>query len=393
MLFLGLAITSHSFAATPADSIAVLIQTLRDSEDAALHRDILKGMSDGLKGRRQAPMPAGWNDVSAKLAKSSDPAVRQLNQTLSLTFGSQRALASLRETLLDSAADGAARANALDALLAAKDASLAPTLQRLLGDAPLRAQAVRALANYDDAKTPSLVLAAYPKFNPAEKRDALNTLASRAGFARVLVAALEQKTVPARDLTAEIVRQIRGFGQTEINTKLDTLWGAVRESPADKLKEIERYKKIYIAGYSTPGDARRGRALFNKTCGQCHTLFEVGGKVGPDLTGSSRADLDYILENIVDPNAVIPNEYRASTIEMKDGRSLIGIVKQQDEKAVTIATQNETLALPRNEIASIQQSELSMMPDGLLDPLKDQEVRDLIYYLGRPGQVPLPGKE
>ncbi|HKI71476.1 MAG TPA: dehydrogenase, partial [Verrucomicrobiae bacterium] len=125
-------------------------------------------------------------------------------------------------------------------------------------------------------------------------------------------------------------------------------------------------------------------------CQQCHALFDAGGKVGPDLTGSNRADLDYLLQNIIDPNAVIPNEYRASTIEMKDGRSITCIVKQQDDKSVTVITQNETLVLPRNEIESVRQSELSMMPEGLLAPLQDQEVRDLLYYLSRPGQVPLP---
>ena len=63
-----------------------------------------------------------------------------------------------------------------------------------------------------------------------------------------------------------------------------------------------------------------------------------------------------------------------------------------DDKTVTLITQNETLTLPRNEIQSLQQSELSMMPEGLLAPLTDQEARDLLYYLSRPGQVPLPGE-
>jgi putative heme-binding domain-containing protein len=112
--------------------------------------------------------------------------------------------------------------------------------------------------------------------------------------------------------------------------------------------------------------------------------------VGPDLTGSNRSDLDYILQNMVDPNAVIPNEYRTSTLDMKDDRVLTGIVKEENATSVTVITANETLVLPRKEVKSIQQSELSMMPEELLTNLQEQEVRDLIYYLGRPGQVPLP---
>jgi putative heme-binding domain-containing protein len=54
-----------------------------------------------------------------------------------------------------------------------------------------------------------------------------------------------------------------------------------------------------------------------------------------------RGDTDYVLQNILDPNAVIPNEYRAWNLETKDGRSITGIVKQQDDKAVTIASATE----------------------------------------------------
>ena len=87
---------------------------------------------------------------------------------------------------------------------------------------------------------------------------------------------------------------------------------------------------------------------------------------------------------------MIPNEYRAVNVETADDRSLTGIIKQQDDRSVTLATANETLTLPRTEIKSLHQTELSMMPEGLLQPLSDQEVRDLLYYLSRPGQVPLP---
>jgi len=96
------------------------------------------------------------------------------------------------------------------------------------------------------------------------------------------------------------------------------------------------------------------------------------------------------LQNIVDPNAVIPNDYKAWTLETTDDRSISGILKQQDEKAVTLVTANETVVVPRAEIKSLRESELSMMPEGLLQACNDQEVRDLIYYLRSPGQAPLP---
>jgi putative heme-binding domain-containing protein len=353
--------------------------------------DVLKGLAAAFRGRRQVPMPKGWEPVAAALSRSANSEVRALAQSLSLTFGSAEALAALRQTLGDAAADLNARRAALTALLDVKDAGLPPLLQRLLSDADLRGAAIRGLAAYDDPNTPAAMLAIYPSLEGGDQRDALNTLASRAAFAKPMLDAVAQGKIARSALTAEIIRQLRSLKRPELEAELQTVYGVIRESTADKKQEILRYKRIWSAGGSQPGDASRGRAVFARTCQQCHTLFDTGGKVGPDLTGSNRGDLEYILENVLDPNAVIPNDYRASTIEMKDGRSITCIVKQQDDKSVTAVTQNETLVLPRNEIESMQQSELSMMPEGLLAPLSDQEVRDLIYYLSRTGQVPLPG--
>jgi len=382
-------------AALPAraeDPLAVLVRLLGQKDDPRFQLDLLRGMSDGLKGQRSVPMPAGWEAVETRLAASSDPAVRSLAQTLSLTFGSERARKELRQTLNDEQAPAAARRTALDALVGIKDAELPPSLQALLRDPGLRGPALRALAGYQDPKTPEAVLGAYPTFDPALKRDALNTLVSRVPYAAPLVAAIAAQRIPAKDLTADIVRQLRGLKDPALQTQVTKLYGTYRESSADKKAEIEKYRRLYGSGGSQPGNASPGRVVFNKVCAQCHTLFDVGGKVGPDITGANRTDLNYLLETILDPNAVIPNEYRTTEIETKDGRSLVGIVKVMGDKAVQLQTANELLSIPRDEIASQRQTELSMMPEGLLSGLSDQEVRDLIYYLTRLGQVPLPGE-
>ena len=171
---------------------------------------------------------------------------------------------------------------------------------------------------------------------------------------------------------------------------MDKLWGIARNASPDKQKQIERYQQVWRLGFSQQGDASRGRALFQRNCQPCHALFDLGGKVGPDLTGANRASIDYLLQNIVDPNAVIPNEYQAWLMETIDDRTIIGRVVRADDQAVTLMTSTETLIVPRKEIQSLRQSDLSLMPEELLAPLTDQEVRDLLYYLSRPGQVPLP---
>ena len=386
-LFFCLSLTVH---AADQDPLAALVGVLKDSKDPQLQLDILRGVSDAVKGRRSVPMPAGWADVEGKLGTSSNGDIRTLAQSLGLTFGSQKALASLRETVLNTKTELASRRAAVQSLLSVKDSALPPILVQLLATPDLRSEALKGLGAYDEPASAPAILAVYPQLSNVEKRDALNTLASRAATAKPLLAAVEAKTVSAKDLTAELVRQLRNLKNPEIDAQVQKVWGAVRETTADKKSEIDKYTKIYRAGGSTPGDASRGRLVFSKVCQQCHTLFDTGGKVGPDLTGSNRSDLGYILENMVDPNAVIPNDYQGSTIEMKDERILTGIITKQDDKAITVNTANEQLILPRNEVKSIQRSELSMMPEGLLAQLSEQEIRDLVYYLGRPGQVPLP---
>jgi putative heme-binding domain-containing protein len=128
--------------------------------------------------------------------------------------------------------------------------------------------------------------------------------------------------------------------------------------------------------------------VFNKTCAACHTLFDAGGKVGPNLTGSQRANLDYVLENVLDPSAQVANEYRVTVIDTKDDRRLEGIIVGQTEKTLTLRTPTEDILLAKSEIVKQRTSPLSMMPEGLFDGMTPVERRDLVGYLASPQQVP-----
>lgn len=372
---------------TPA-AFAAITASLQRVSDEARRMDILNGLSTALKGQRRVKMPEGWSQVETSLAATGNAEMRALVQSLSLTFGSTHALTQLRQTLMDKAADAAARGMAYNSLMAVKDAGLPPLLRQLLGDPALRSAALRGLGSFDDAQTPDAILPLYSSLSSGDKREARSTLAARPAFALRLLKAVEANQIPRSDLTADLIQQLRNLKNPEVEASLQKVWGVARDSSADKKAEIEKYKKIYWAGGSQPGDASRGRAVFAKICQQCHTLFGTGGKVGPDLTGSNRGDLDYILQNMLDPNAVIPNDYLAWNIETKDDRTITGVMKEQNDLSILVATANENVTVPRNEIATMHQSKLSMMPEGLLTPLTDQEVRDLIIYLRQPAQVP-----
>ncbi|MBI5759570.1 MAG: DUF1080 domain-containing protein [Planctomycetales bacterium] len=374
------------------ESLDILVREVAETNDEDTRLTILRGLRAGLKGRRQVPMPASWNDVSSKLTSSRDAETRTLAFSLAVTFGDPASFTKMREQLADIKTPAEQRREYLATLLAAKDAKLLPVLHGLLKDAALRAEALRGLAVYDDAKTPALILSTYGSLSPAEKRDALNTLSARANFARAMLAAAgtdKNQPIKPTDLSADLIRQLRNLRDDEINRRIGEVWGVARETAEDKVKLIAHYKQLVEAKPAAEADLSLGRAIYAKTCQQCHTLFGVGGKIGPELTGSNRANLDYLLSNIIDPSAVMAREYIPSVIVTTEGRVLTGLVREQTANSVTVVTANETIVVPKGEIDEMQKSDKSMMPDDQLKQFQDGEVRSLFAYLASPRQVPL----
>ncbi len=370
-----------------------LIGFISQSEDPQLQADVLQGIVAALKGVPKRPMPSGWEALEPKLLKSESASVQRHARTLAVKFGSQPALEAIRRIVLANNQPLTERRDALATLIAVSDTRLVEILLSLLEDSELRGQAIRGLARFQDLQIPPALVNLYPSLNLGEKRDVLNSLSGRVPFATKLLDAIESEIIPARDLTAALVRQIRNLENPALSERLQSVWGAFKDPDEDKLAEIARYRGIYRAGGSTPGKASAGRAVFVRTCQQCHSLFGMGGNIGPDITGSDRGNLTYLLQNIIDPNSVIPNEYQTSVIETDDDRVLTGIIIDQNASAITIRTANEEVTIPSQEVIDIQTSSLSMMPEGLLTALSDQEVRDLLYYLRQPAQAPLKASE
>ena len=378
--------------AQDAKALTALVGVLKEVDDPAFHLDILKGISAALKGQRNIKMPKGWKEIAPKLAKSSNAEVRQLAQTLSLTFGSKAALDALRKVLVDGKANLADRQKALAALVAARDRALPEVLRGLLREKELRREALRGLGAFEDPKTSAAILKIYANLDTAGKLDALMTLASRVSFAKALMAAVARDVVKSNELPADIVRQLRAHGVKDINATLDKVWGVSRSTPAAKLAEIAKYKELLEAKVNRPVDLPRGRALFQRTCGQCHKLYGEGGEIGPDITGSNRNNLDYLLTNMLDPNAEIPNDYRTTILRTKDNRVLVGVIRRSEGQSVTIATPAEVVTVAKRDVAAIDPQNFSMMPEGLVLALMEDELRDLVAYLRGNRQVALPGK-
>jgi putative heme-binding domain-containing protein len=220
----------------------------------------------------------------------------------------------------------------------------------------------------------------------------LSALASRSEYALALLNALEQGIVPRGDLTAFHAQQLQNLHDADVTSRLTKLWGAVRIMPADRAALIAQYKAHLSPAALASAELSHGRAVFEKSCATCHRLFDSGGAIGPELTGSQRANVDYVLSNLLDPSAIVAKGFQITVFQLVDGRVLSGIIAQENEYSVTVQTANELVVVPRDEIETSAPSDVSMMPDGLLDPLSEVDLRDLVGYLASPRQVPLPQK-
>ncbi len=227
-------------------------------------------------------------------------------------------------------------------------------------------------------------------FGPEARAEMINTLSSRPAYAGALLDALRDKKIAPGEVSAFHARQIRAFDNAELTARLAELWGDVRVSAAEKQSLIDRYKAELSADVLAKADASAGRAIFQKTCANCHVLYGAGRKVGPDLTGSNRRNIDYLLENIVDPSASVGADFRVLMVTLLDGRVISGVVSEQNERTITLQTPQEPLTLDRQEIDESKQSTSSLMPDGQLQNLTAEQIRDLIGYLMSTDQVPLP---
>ena len=361
--------------------LPLIVEELAKTTDETLQVDLLTGMTAALKGRLKVDAPPGWKEWYEKVGAGDNTAIKALAQQIAAVFGDAVSLDLLRKIAEDKNAGLVSRQNALQSLIDARYKNIVQLLQKLVRDLDLRRDALRALGRFDDAQTPLLILQLYPSFDAAEKADALATLAARPASAQALFAALKSKSIPTSDLTTPIVNSLQSHGIAEMDAWLQANWGLTRPSAADKLNEIARLKKVVADAAPKSADAARGKDTFKKTCFGCHTLFGEGGKVGPDLTGSGRSNLDYLLVNIVDPNAIVPQEYLAWTVKTTDGRVLNGLVRNETETTLDVVTATEVITLQKADVKSKKRGTLSMMPEGILSGLKDSEIMDLIAYL------------
>ena len=368
------------------ESLALLVETLDTIDDPAVQTALLQGMLNGLDGRRNVPAPAAWLKVGAKLAKSDNPQVRELVSRLSQIFGDEAAMQRALATVQDRSSQLAARRRALHSLLSQKNKGVSALLEQLLDEPELRLDAIRGYAAIENERAPEILLPRYVKWTSEHRQAIIETLATRRKYAESLLAAIKAKKIPIADIPSHVARSLSLI----LGDSFVKVYGDVRQLSVDRTKQINKYKELLSSTAFANADPSRGRLIFKETCAACHVLYGTGGKIGPDLTGSNRANLDYILLNSIDPSYDVPQGYKMVIIHTVDGRVLNGVIAEENAQRIILKTvQQPTVVILKSDIEARKISPKSMMPDGQLDKLKPQEVMNLIKYLQTSEQVEL----
>jgi putative heme-binding domain-containing protein len=360
------------------ETVAALIQS---APGASERETLMQSLAEAYKGRTIDKVPEALRNAAALVGDSGRTPMLRVRLGLASDSEIRAAVQSLNT--LEKPAE------LIEALGLAKYESARPallTIARSDRSAAVRRTALQALQHFSDPEIAGEIIDSWSqiKADAGLRTTALELLSRRRSWSGDLVKAVEQGTVARTDVPFDVVERVRKHDE-KLNERATKLWGRTRQTPAELQERIAAVAKI-VGG--SRGDAARGKQLFTTACAACHKLHGEGQTIGPDLTGYERDNLDFLLPSIIDPNAGIREEYTNFELQTTDDLLLTGYVVERSGQAVTIEdAQQGRVTVPQNRIKSLQASALSRMPEGLLDSMSEDQVRDLFAYLRSSKQV------
>ncbi|HQU42076.1 MAG TPA: c-type cytochrome, partial [Pirellulales bacterium] len=356
-------------------------ELLSFAPDAATRNRLIAAIDVQLNGSRLERSPAQLSELVRTLlaGENVDPAVLRLGLRLQIAGALPKALARIddRQTPV------ADRVALIETLGATDHPDCVEHLLACLASnepAAVQSAALSALQTCTDGAIADALIARYAGFTLELKTRARGLLVSRANWAQTLVDAVRQGNLAAQEVEIEQVRQMLAHRQPRLDRQIESLWGKV--TPATTREKQGQINAVKIMLAKGKGDPQRGKPLMMKHCGTCHQLFGEGNKIGPDLTAADRKSLAVLVANVVDPSAVIRPEFVAYTAATSDGRVLNGLLAESTADSVTLLdAKNVRTTINRAEIDALEPMAASLMPERILDPLTDQEIRDLFAYL------------
>ncbi len=363
-----------ALAGTRADLLACarLLQLAPDRESA---QKLLAGFELAFRGRSLAALP---EELVSALAESGGGSL-----ALQVRMGRPEAVAKAVELLKQPQPDpeqAAVLAEVLGEIRAREALPVLLHLVRSSREPNVLSAAILALQNYAVDEVADVLIERYAALPDQTKPVALGVLVSRPSWARQLLRAVAGGKVPRADIPLDVVQRLLLIPDAEVASLAEKLWpGSGNYSNEQIQKTLQRVIK---AANMEGGNLYKGRHLFLNICGKCHLLFGEGSNVGPDLTTYERRDVQRLALQIVNPSLEIREGFEPYAILTTDGRVLVGLLRDQDEQVVVLRTaEGSEVTVPRDQIEELVRQPKSIMPEGLLDSLTDEQIRDLFSYL------------
>ena len=341
--------------------------------------------------RNRHAMPTNEPQRIQSVLADPNPTVRAAALRLSGAWK----LEDLRPRLIEAAearqTSDAVRAAALDGLASLGDTQSGDELRKLSSaptDAHIRRLAIASLAQVDPkaaaARAAELLASADP-----DPGALLAALINREGGAEALAAAIEPGKLSS-DTARLALRYLRNT--TTQDPKLMAVFSNAAGASSGPVRLSAEQMKQMMAEVASKGDAANGERVFRRSdlgCYQCHSIAGAGGWLAPDLSGiGATAQLDYLINSVLDPSKDIKDGYNGYTIVTRSGAVFSGIKVTQDSSHVVLRDNAHLeIPIPMSEIKA-QKDAGSLMPNGLADFLTHQEFLDLIKFLselGKPG--------
>jgi hypothetical protein len=227
--------------------------------------------------------------------------------------------------------------------------------------------------------TAAAILERWANLTPTVRRAAITLLMRRPEWAGSLLQAVEDRTIAHTDLAQEHWAQLKQNPNQFIARRAERL--AERGGNVATGREEIVLKLLPLA--KEKGNAVRGKEVFTANCSVCHNFNGEGKQVGPELTGIAARERSDILMEILDPNRSVEANYRAWTVNTKDGETYTGRLESETQTTVEILdTTAQKHVFQRKDIASLTVSPNSIMPTGF-ESLPPDDLKALLEYLSQ----------
>ncbi len=364
--------------------------SLASKKSPAFQAEVVAGMQQGLLGRHRVKSPDSWKSFSAALSMHPSSDTREAVLGLGALFGDGLAVENLSKIVADNQASSEARIRALQAMTENRAGGVKELAYKFVRDRSLGSQAIKSILDVGDAGDAKKLLSMFFEQGNASalvKEVVFDGLVRRRDYLPVLFELVESGKVPADAIDAASLRQIQMLGDEEINNKLSKLWPQTNLIGKERLTQIHALEAKLTTEAISQANLGQGRTTWNKLCASCHKLYGQGGLIGPELTGAQRTNLRYWTENVLDPSGTVAANYRVTLFLIDDGSLVSGVIASEDDATVTVQTVKEKVVIEKDTIEQRKNSTQSLMPEGLLDALDDNQRRDLIAYLMHSRQV------